>query len=76
MRSGLILLVHYILPLSVRQISAEDRPDVFLEMLLLQTWVPSYPMDDLRQAQIDDEDLGVVIPWLEDDVQPSREQLV
>ena len=33
-------------------------------------------MDDLRQAHLDDGDLGVVIPWLEDDVQPSREQLV
>ena len=68
--------VDYILPLSVRQISAEAPPDVSLEMLPLQTWVPSYSMDDLRQAQMDDEDLGVVIPWLEDDVQPSREQLV
>ena len=47
MRSGLIFdEVDYILPLSVWQITAGDRPDVLLDTLPLQTWVPSCSMDD------------------------------
>ncbi len=38
-------------------------------------WVGSFSLSDLKQAQLEDPDLAIVLKWLESDVEPSQREL-
>ena len=65
--------VDYIVPLSIRQIVAADndessRVDSF-------EWLPLHAPEDIMKAQREDNNLCIIITWLENDVEPTQAEL-
>ena len=62
--------VDYVVPLTVRKIEVKDFNEPITDVV--QFGLPQYTQEELRQAQADDVDLGVIIKWLESEDLPSQ----
>ena len=62
--------VDYVVPLTVRKIEVKDSNELTAD--IVQFGLPQYTQEELRQAQADDVDLGVIIKWLESEDLPSQ----
>ena len=63
--------VDYVVPLSVKQLQVGPE----LSQGFSNFWVPGYSVGDLRREQLDDPDLGVILPWLESEASPTQCEL-